>query len=245
MERQWILEAPVDLETAETILGRVTEIIHQGGSLRIVTLNPEMVMAARHNPELAQALLDGHFVVPDGIGIIMALQCRGVQGRRIAGVDLAEMIMKQIAPWGGRIFLLGGQAGVAERAGRVLTQRFPGLTLAGTADGFFDEAREQQILEAIRRSHPHLLLVGMGVPRQEIWLSTWWKQLNVSVGMGIGGGLDLWAGKTTRAPLWMRSVGLEWVYRVVREPWRLRRLHVIPSFIVSVLLGKGRKSEHV
>lgn len=245
MERQWVLGCPVDLQTPDVILQRMEEAMGHGDRLRIVTLNPEMVMAARHNKALASAVGNARCVVPDGVGVIMALRRRGVHAQRITGVDLAEMMMQRLASQGGIVFLLGGRPGVAQLAGERLCKRFPGLNMGGYADGYFDEEREELILTAIRHAKPHLLLVGMGVPRQEIWLSSHWEQMATPVAMGIGGGLDLWAGAIQRAPCWMQGMGLEWLFRVIQEPWRLRRLGVLPGFVVHMLLERREERNHV
>jgi len=194
-----------------------------------------MLMAGLNDPVLGRALSGADLVVPDGIGIVWALRRAGRhQQQRVTGVDLVETLLTEQAAKGLRVFLLGGKPGVAETAKTNLERRWPGIQVAGCHHGYFSPAENEEVVGRINQAKPALLLVGMGVPRQEIWLYNQWSKLMVPVGIGVGGLLDLWAGRTKRAPAFLRSMGLEWLYRVCREPARWRRLLVLPGFIWKV-----------
>jgi N-acetylglucosaminyldiphosphoundecaprenol N-acetyl-beta-D-mannosaminyltransferase len=233
----------IDLEQAARLLWEAIRSQPQV-RIRVATLNPEMVMAGLDNLELGAALRSAELVVPDGSGIVWALRRAGLrQQQRVTGVDLVETLLLRCAAQGLRLFLLGGQPGVAEAAAANLRCRYPGVDLVGVAHGYFSPDENGKMVAMINRTRPDLLLVGMGVPRQEIWLQRQWGSLTVSVGIGVGGLLDLWAGRTKRAPAFFQTVGLEWAYRVWREPTRWRRLRVLPTFVRRVWAENGAKKQ--
>lgn len=190
-------------------------------------------MVARRCPALKRAIKDADLVVPDGIGIVIFLRSLGYRSERIAGIDLADQLMACLGQTGGKVFLLGGKPGVAATAGERLVQEFPGLQVVGTMDGFFPVQDEANIMEKIVSVCPDLLIVGMGAPRQELWLERHWADLKVPIGIGVGGGIDIWAGHIRRAPSMMRRLGMEWLYRVWLEPHRWRRLVRIAGFMIA------------
>ncbi|NLC53513.1 MAG: WecB/TagA/CpsF family glycosyltransferase [Firmicutes bacterium] len=230
-----VLGIPVDPVSLEVAVDRLSSALAGGERLRVVTLNPEMVMAGLADPVLQKALRGADLVVPDGIGIVWALRRQGWrQQKRVTGVDLVETLLTREQPPRLRLFLLGGEPGVGEKAAAKIEQRWPGLSVAGVVHGFFAPEENAKIVTLINQARVDLLLVGMGVPRQEIWLDQHWSDLAVSVGIGVGGLLDLWAGRSKRAPALFRNTGLEWAYRAWREPARRQRLRVLPSFIRMV-----------
>ncbi|MBA2132646.1 WecB/TagA/CpsF family glycosyltransferase [Capillibacterium thermochitinicola] len=230
-----VLGFPVDPLPLGTVVDRLSSALATGERLRVVTLNPEMVMAALNHPELGKAIHGAGLVVPDGIGIVWALRRQGWRRqRRVTGVDLVETLLAREQPRRRRLFLLGGEPGVGERAAAKIEQRWPGIAVAGVHHGFFAPEENAKVVGLINQARADLLLVGMGVPRQEVWLHQYWSALQVAVGIGVGGLLDLWAGRSKRAPVLLRNLGLEWAYRVWREPARWRRITVLPAFIRMV-----------
>jgi len=243
-----VLGFPVQAIDLETAVGRLRAVLsgERQERLRVVTLNPEMVMAGLKDPALGRALRSGDLVVPDGIGIVWALRRAGYpQRQRVTGVDLVETLLTKTALDGLRVFLLGGKPGVAEMAKARLERRWPGIQVVGCSHGYFSPAEDGEVVRRINQTRPALLLAGMGVPRQEIWLAEQWGNLTVPVGIGVGGLLDLWAGRTKRAPAALRQAGLEWLYRVWREPARWYRLRVLPGFVWKVWAASwgGEKEE--
>lgn len=243
---------PVSLEEAEAAAAAWLERASPRALRHVVTLNPEMVMQARRDPALAACVREADLVVPDGVGVVWAGRTLGhpMKGR-VPGIELAERLLAACAGRGLPVFLVGGRpAGpegpaVAEQAARRLAARpeLAGLVVAGWHHGYFawDSPEEARLLQALEAARPALLLVGMGSPRQERFIARHRRRLagcGVRVAIGVGGSFDVWAGRSRRAPPLMRRLGLEWLYRVAREPWRLRRVAALPAFAVSVLAAR-------
>ncbi len=228
--------------TEEEAVARVERFIRQGGPHQVVTVNPEFVMEARRNPAFREVLAQADLAVPDGVGILWAGRLLGRPFRgRVPGVELALRLAERAAERGYRLFLLGAAPGVAEEAAARLRDRYPALTIAGTYAGSPDPAEEDEIGARIRAASPHILLVAYGAPRQDLWLKRNLPRLSVAVGIGVGGTLDYLSGRVRRAPAWMRRYGLEWLYRLLRQPRRWRRMLSLPAFAALVLaeaLGK-------
>lgn len=207
------------------------------GSTRIVvTVNPEILMAARRDPVLAEILAQAAMVVPDGIGVVLASRLAGRPvPERVPGVDLLMVLLERCAGLGLRPFLLGARPEIIERAVRKVKQKFPRLELAGWHDGYF-RMDDPGPVRQVAASGAHLLFVGMGAERELRWLYENRHAINVPVAMGVGGSFDVISGAIPRAPLWMQRCHLEWFYRLVIEPRRWRRQLAIPQFVWAVLV---------
>jgi len=206
---------------------------------QIATVNPEFLMAARRDPTFRAVLQGAGLCVPDGVGVTLAARYLGRPLReRVAGVDLVERLAAHAADAGWRLFLLGGAPGIAERAGAVLTCRHPTLTICGTYAGSPAVEDEEEILQRVRTARADVLLVAYGAPAQDLWLARNLARSGAKVGIGIGGALDYLAGVVPRAPRWVRRLGFEWLYRLIRQPWRWRRQRVLPQFALLVLLRR-------
>ncbi len=239
---------PVSLEQAAELALRWAA---GDGPMRwIVTLNPEMVMQAQRDPGFGSLLALADLLVPDGVGTVWAGRMLGVAVvGRVPGIELAERILERAAQTRLPVFLLGGRPGTAEQAAARLRERLPGLVVAGWAHGYLEPGgqEEQAVLGRIASARPAVLLVGMGSPLQERWLARHRGQLagSVRLAMGVGGSLDVWAGRTPRAPGWMRRAGLEWLFRLLREPRRARRMLALPAFagrvVLQSLARRGRR----
>lgn len=248
LNRKWLLGVPVDLvtmrEAVEICLSRVAD--PEGPPLRVLTLNPEMLMAARTDDELAVCFQGETMVVPDGTGILIAGVRRGWRGlHRIPGIDLLMHLVEEAALRSLPIFLYGGQPGVAESAAAVLTERFPGLVIGGTAHGFLTPDEASALPARVAAVNARFIFAALGVPRQEIWLQRNVAATGVSVGMGVGGSFDIIAGRVRRAPLFIRRLGLEWMFRVCLEPHRWRRLLILPRFLWRALRPEKRGGKDV
>jgi N-acetylglucosaminyldiphosphoundecaprenol N-acetyl-beta-D-mannosaminyltransferase len=208
----------------------------QGNLTHVVTLNPEMVMLAKTRPAIREVLLRGDVFVADGVGLEWAgvvLKRDGI--RRYPGIDLAFDLAERLAQQQGAVYLLGSQPGVAEAASRKLREQLPGLRIAGVRDGYFTEAEEVEVVGEIAASRAGMLLAGMGCPRQEAFLSRNRDRLGVPLLIGVGGALEVFGGCKPRAPQWVRHSGIEWAYRTTQDMSRLKRLSVLPRFILMVL----------
>ncbi len=224
-----------DVTTAET-LALVDDCIAQGRPHQLVTVNPEFVIEAQHNPTFHVVLESAWLALPDGVGLLWAARWLGHPLReRVTGSDILPLLARKAAEQGYRIFLLGAAPGVADRAATVLQRENPGLQVVGAYAGSPDPAEEDDIVARVVATTPDMLFVAYGAPRQDLWIHRNLGRLHVPVCMGIGGSLDFIAGVAARAPLWMRRLGLEWLYRLIRQPWRWRRMLALPRFACAVL----------
>jgi N-acetylglucosaminyldiphosphoundecaprenol N-acetyl-beta-D-mannosaminyltransferase len=210
---------------------------------QIVTVNPEFIMEARRNDAFRHCLNEASLAVPDGIGVVLAQRMQGVSTRgRIAGVDIVEGIAELSARNGFGVFLLGAAPGIAELAAEKLQQKYPGLRVVGTYAGSPRPEEEDQIVARVLAAKPHFLFVAYGAPRQDLWIQRNLTRLQVPVAMGVGGTFDFIAGIAVRAPRLLQRIGLEWLYRLAREPRRWRRMLALPRFAVAVLTAQFLQS---
>lgn len=208
----------------------------------VVTLNGSLLVQAARDPELRALVNGAALVTADGIGVVLAARILGVPlSGRLAGIDLALSLCADAAAEGHRVFLLGGAPGVAEAAAGVLRGRHPALQIVGTHHGFFNLQEEEEVCSQIRQAHPDLLLVALGAPRQERWMQIHSAALGVPVSIGVGGAFDVLAGRVPRAPRWMQGVGLEWLYRVLREPRRWSVVRTIPPLFLMAIRERWRR----
>ena len=201
----------------------------------IVTPNPEIVWLARRNEELRQTLNGAGLVLPDGTGIILGARILGkpLRGGRVTGIDFTGTLIEKMASAGRSIFLLGAKPGVAEEAGQKLEGKYPGIIVSGSADGYYTDDRP--IIERINSARPDFLLVCLGSPKQELWMAANLDKLDVKLCIGLGGALDVFAGKVKRAPPAFQKMGLEWLHRLIREPRRIKRMIKLPLFVFAVI----------
>lgn len=201
----------------------------------VVTLNPELLMRARRDPRFRALILAADLVVADGMGIVWAARLLGdpLPGR-VAGVDLMTALADRAARDGTRLFLLGSAPGVAEAAAAALRQRFPRLLVAGVYAGSPRPVDEEEAVRRIRAARAELVFVAYGAPAQEEWIARTRGRLGAVAAIGVGGAFDFLSGRVPRAPRWMRRGGVEWLYRLAREPWRWRRMLALPRFAAAV-----------
>ena len=216
--------------------------LHGRRARAVFTVNPEFVMAARSDPGFAETLANADLNLVDGAGLLAAARLCGRQRpQRLSGVDLIPELCRICAAGGHPVYLLGGRSGAAAQAAGNLRRDHPGLTIAGTAEPDDPGERAAEICRAIRESGAQLLLVAFGTPRQEMWIGTHLEQTGARVAVGVGGSFDLISGRIRRAPRLVRRVGMEWLYRLLREPWRWRRQRVLPKFALLALLQALRQ----
>jgi N-acetylglucosaminyldiphosphoundecaprenol N-acetyl-beta-D-mannosaminyltransferase len=231
-----ILGVRVDNATYQDLLTRLDAYIASGLPHQVVTLNPEMLIAAHDDPAFRAILNAADLNVADGVGLMLAARWLGHPLReRVTGSDGIYRLAAHCAQRGYRPYFLGAGPGVAETVAQRLTAVNPDLEVAGTYAGS-PHARDQgDIIERVRASTPDLLLVAYGVPAEEKWIARNRDRLAVPAMIGVGGAFDFVAGVSRRAPVWMRRLGLEWLYRLIREPWRWRRQLALPRFLWLVL----------
>jgi N-acetylglucosaminyldiphosphoundecaprenol N-acetyl-beta-D-mannosaminyltransferase len=236
MRSATILGVRVDAIDAAGAVRRIVELAHGSEPSVVVTLGTEMAVRARRDPELRDAVNNSALSLCDTIGILLAARWQGVAlSKRVAGVDLIEPLCAALAWEGQTLYLLGGRGDTAKRAAAALGRSYPNLVVAGARDGYFTEAQAHDVAAAIRATGARVLLAGLGSPRQELWLSRHLAATGCTVGIGVGGSFDVLAGNVRRAPLLFRKAGLEWLYRLGREPWRWRRQLALPVFVALAL----------
>lgn len=232
-----------DGRTREEILADVEARLEQKRLTRIFTPNPIMVQAAKRDARLADALTRADVSLADGVGIRLAARLSGSPlPERIAGIDFAEEVAALAARRGLRLFLLGGKPGVADAAARALWRRYPDLNICGACHGYFEEEDGATLAACIAQKRPQILFVCLGSPRQEIFIDEHMEKTGAILAMGLGGTLDVWSGKVRRAPKIFRKTGLEWLWRMVREPRRIGGLWHMVSFLVSAVGERLKKS---
>lgn len=200
----------------------------------LVTPNPEILWEALRNPELYDVLTHADLVLPDGIGVLIASRILGTPiAHKVAGVETGEELVRLSGSRGLTVTFFGGKPGVAEEAARRMTQKYPDLQVAGCFDGYFKDAGE--VLPRIRDAGGDILFVCLGSPKQELFIRDHLHETGAKLHLALGGSLDVFAGTAIRAPRWMIKIGLEWFYRLLKQPKRLGRMMNIPRFLLYTL----------
>ena len=225
------------------LLYKINQRIKRGERTVIFTPNPQILLKASRDSELKKALSSASFNIPDGIGVIWASRLLGCPLKeRISGIDLGEDILKLAERHSYSVFLLGGKSGVARKAARELQRRYDDLRICGTHHGYFEDS--ERITDLVSKLRPDIILVCLGSPKQEKWIINNLSAIpSVRLAMGLGGSLDVWSGKTKRAPNAFRSLGLEWLWRTIREPKRARIFADIPHFLFCVIKQKASRKK--
>ena len=215
-----------------------------GPCRQICTVNPEFIVDAGRDPAFAAALGRADLRVPDGVGVLWAARRLGAPlTERVTGSDGIYHLCAAAATHGWRVFLLGARPGVAAQAAATLAARYPGLAVVGTYGGSPADADWPAIRAQLAGARPDLLFVAYGHPRQDLWIDRHRHELPARVAIGVGGAFDFVAGTARRAPRWMQRWGLEWLHRLIRQPWRWRRMVKLPVFVLRVLREeRGRLS---
>lgn len=241
MEKVNILGVNVDKTTNAEAIAKIIKMLGEPGDHAVFTPNSEIILMAYKDPDFCDILNSADLLTADGIGVVYAAKIvRNPVPERVAGYDIACGVIDEIAKTGHRLYLFGGKPGVAEQAQQNLKEKYPLLNIVGTHDGYFGPEDENTIIDDINASGADLLFVCLGAPKQEKWIDANRSRLNCRVMMGIGGSLDVFAGTAERAPdVWCR-LGLEWLYRLIKEPWRIGRMMALPKFGFTVLF-KGKR----
>lgn len=234
-----VLGVGFDNLTLDEAAERGMELLCGEGTHYVVTPNPEIVEVCRTDPAARDAVNGAALVLPDGIGVIKGAATLGTPLKeRVPGIEFAAKILEKMAGAGKSLYLLGAKPGVAELAAERLKERYPGLKIAGTHDGYFQE--DGPVVEDIRRSGADAAFVCLGAPKQELWMARNGEASGARLLCGLGGSLDVFAGTVKRAPKFWCDHGLEWFYRLCKEPRRLGRMMKLPLFLVHVK-REGRK----
>lgn len=235
-----VLGIGFDNLTMDEAVAEGLRLINAEGAHYVATPNPEIVEVCRENPAARDAVNGADLVLPDGIGVVKGAAMLGTPLKgKTPGIEFAGYLMEKMAQQGKSLFLLGAKPGVAEMAAVRLGQQYPGLNMAGTHDGYFRE--DAPIVEEIRQSGADCVFVCLGAPKQELWMAKNGLATGAHLLCGLGGSLDVFAGTVQRAPEFWSRHGLEWFYRLCKEPRRIGRMMKLPLFLVHVKQEKRRK----
>jgi N-acetylglucosaminyldiphosphoundecaprenol N-acetyl-beta-D-mannosaminyltransferase len=234
-----ILGCRLDVVDSAQAQARILGFARQDGGAQIVTLGTEMVVYAQHDAHFRAIVNACALSLCDTVGLLAVARRRGAALReRVTGVELTERLCAAAASQGLPVYFLGGEPGVAADAAAILQSRFPALRVAGTRSGYFDDTESPSIAAEIAASGARLLFAGMGSPRQEYWLAEHLRATDCGAGIGVGGSFDVIGGRVERAPGFVRRLGLEWLYRLLKEPRRWRRQLALPRFVWLVALDE-------
>ena len=235
-----VLGVGFDNLTMDEAVDRGLVLLHEEGVHYVVTPNPEIVEVCRENAAAKAAVNGADLVLPDGVGVIKGAAMLGTPLKeKTPGIEFAARLMERMAGEGLSLYLLGAKPGVAEQAAEKLAAQHPGLVIAGTHDGYFKE--DGPVVEAIRQSGADAVFVCLGAPKQELWMAKNGPATGARLLCGLGGSLDVFAGVVERAPKFWSDHGLEWFYRLCKEPRRIGRMMKLPLFLVHVKQEKRKK----
>lgn len=234
-----ILGVRVDKLTMDEAVDKAVALMEKDGFSKIYTPNSEIILYASENPEFTDVINSADMIIADGIGVVYGAKILGNPlAERVAGFDLVCRLFEPMAKMGKSVYLLGSKPGVAEMAAENLKKKYPGLIIAGTHDGYFKD--DAPVIESINNACPDFLMVCLGFPKQELWINDNADKLNVKLAIGAGGCLDVFAGTVQRAPEFYCKHGIEWLYRLIKQPSRFVRMLALPKFGLKVIF-KGRR----
>ncbi len=203
----------------------------------IVTINPEMISYGKKNSEFAAFVNNADLVIPDGIGVEIGLKILGHNIRRIAGIEFAKELVKKFSETSRPIAFIGAKPQIAEMAADNLRKEYNTLNACYIQNGYFKD--DERVLEELKLSGAELVLIALGSPKQEFFIQRAKEMLPKSIFIGIGGSFDVWSGTVKRAPEIYQKLGLEWLYRTVKEPKRFKRIFpTLPLFVINVIIEK-------
>ena len=235
-----VLGVGFDDMTMEEAVAEGVRLLDAPGAHYVVTPNPEIVETCREDPDAREAVNGADLVLADGIGVIYGARMLGTPLKgRVTGIGFAQGLMAQMAKSGKSLYLLGAKPGVAEQAAENLKRDYPGLRIAGTGDGYFQE--DGPVVEAIRASGADAAFVCLGAPKQEKWMRRNGEATGAHLLVGLGGCLDVFSGQVQRAPEIFQKLGLEWLHRLAKNPSRIGRMMKLPLFLVHVAGEKGKR----
>lgn len=229
-----VMGVPIDNVTMDEAVEAALRLLKRPGAAYCVTPNAEIVYETLSDESLRQVVCQADLVLPDGAGVVLGAKLlRTPLKQKVAGIDFADHLMAALEHTGRSFYFLGGKPGVADMAAEKLRVKYPALTVCGTHDGYFQEV--EPVLQDINQKHPDVLFVCLGAGKQEQFMYDHRKDLDVGLMIGLGGSLDGFAGNVKRAPKWMIRMNLEWLYRLIKEPWRIGRMMRLPKFLLRVL----------
>lgn len=236
-----ILGISVDRVTKRQALEQFEGFLETDGLSFIATPNPEIILAAQKDPRIKEVLNSADLNIPDGAGIVRASAILGQPlPERVTGIDFSYAALQRLAELGGSVFFLGGKPGIAEKAVARMTEKIPSLRVAGFRDGYFKSFEEDEVVKEINDSGADFLCAALGAPKQEFFIYEHRAELKAKAAVGIGGSLDVWSGTLKRAPQFYIDRNMEWLYRMMQEPSRIKRIWKLPVFLLKVYIQRGK-----
>ncbi len=234
-KRATILNYSVDLLTKNEGLDFVAKKIIQNEGAQIVTINPEMMELGEKNPEFKETIQNADLIVPDGVGVKIALKLQGIKQEQIAGIEFARELINICAENNYPIAFIGAKEEVLSKAVENIKEQTPNLNIVFQQNGYF--TNEDKIIEALINTNPKVILVALGAPKQELFINKTKLKKNDIIAIGVGGSFDVWAGYVQRAPICWQKLGLEWLYRTIKQPQRFKRIFpTLPMFLFKVII---------
>lgn len=233
-KRACLLGLPVDITSMTTVLDL---LLGAENSQQVITINPEMIMKAYKDGSLSALIKSADWVVPDGVGVVIALRMLGIKTQRVPGIELAFELLKVANKNGLKVALLGADESTIQAAKEELLKDLPDLNLVYVRNGYFSQDEEEKIIQKINQAQPDIILAGLGFPKQEILLKRFKNFQNKAIMIGVGGSFDVWSKKLKRAPKIFQKLNLEWFYRLLCQPSRFKRMFpTIPLFLLKIPL---------
>jgi len=234
-----ILKIEVSCKDLDYTINLLQTALDEGVGYHVITLNPEMAVMAVMNDSFMKTVRSADLVVPDGIGVVIGAKLlSGKPEGRVPGIELATGLLSYSASAKKRVFFLGAKPGVAEMAAKNCMLKWDGLEIVGTHHGYFGEDKDHEVMSYVCESKPDIVLVAMGMGRQEKLISAYRHMIPSAIWIGVGGTLDVFAGNVKRAPVFYQKIGMEWFYRLITDPSRIKRMWAIPSFVFRVFKYK-------
>jgi N-acetylglucosaminyldiphosphoundecaprenol N-acetyl-beta-D-mannosaminyltransferase len=244
LEKINVLGVPIHKINMSEALHKSIEFLKSNEKRVIFTPNSEIIMMAKDDKNLLNAIKEADLIIPDGIGLVLASKIlKKPLEERVTGIDLMENILDYCNKSKKSIFILGGKPGVADKALKNISKKYPNIKALGSYHGYFKghhigqegHDEEKSVINLINNLKPDVLFVAFGAPKQELWIQRYKNEINSNIFMGVGGSVDVYAGEVKRAPVVYQKLGLEWLYRLIKEPWRYKRMMALPKFVIEVL----------
>lgn len=234
-----ILNVNFNVISFEEALKKLVDFIDEGGNHLLFTPNPEMVMRARNNKKFEDILNNGDLVTPDGIGIVLASKLNKVKiNERVGGCDLTLKLLDKLKKNGKTVYILGGKEEICKKAKANILENYAGIQVLGYRNGYFTSSDEKEIVDNIAKLSPDILIIGLGMEKQETFAYKYKDKLNAKVTLCVGGTIDILSGEVKRAPEIFIKFGMEWFYRLITNPSRIGRMSKLPLFVLVVLKEK-------
>lgn len=236
IKRTCLFGLPINITTLDEIKNH---LLNSTNPMQVVTINPEMITKSYKDTELSQLIKNADVVVPDGIGVVIALKMVGIRTSRIPGIELSYALLKEAEKRNLTVALIGADEDTIQKAKNELLKDMPNLNFVYVRNGYFNKDEENVIIQDLAKLQPDLLFAGLGFPKQEKFLESFKKYSKNTIMIGVGGSFDVWAKKLKRAPLIFQKLYMEWFYRLLCQPSRFRRMFPsIPLFLLRVIIER-------